>query len=427
MLTVAIAAVTAGLFWLGLCQCHWKQSAEPRTLLTILVVVGLLCRLGFVFFTPVFYAPDEESHYKYVQYLVEKKALPVQTSKLGDYTNDFEYNQPPLYYLILTPIFWVRGAGSDGVSATVILLRLSSVLLWGVNVWLGKVWLKRLEVKDPSIWVFVMGMICLLPTYIFVSAVINNDNLLATLGGGLLCLLATREQALRTSLATGLLLGLALLAKQSAVVFIPAIAARAVLDGIQQRVKWGAVLRHLGAVMVVAALIYSPRALWSLQVYGTLAPEFLILTPIQWPSFFHGLASASHNLVKTFWAVSGITNNVSYPFPLVGMLLMALCALAQQAGKGGARGESNTKLGPSGAMMWALLIAVFVNVGLVLRFGYLSGMGQGRHLFPVLFPIALVLALGLRPLPIKNPAVQAVGFWVAYAVIFTVFSLYRFP
>ena len=220
---------------------------------------------------------------------------------------------------------------------------------------------------------------------------------------------------------------LALLAKQSAVVFIPAIAARAVLDGIQQRVKWGAVLRHLGAVMVVAALIYSPRALWSLQVYGTLAPEFLILTPIQWPSFFHGLASASHNLVKTFWAVSGITNNVSYPFPLVGMLLMALCALAQQAGKGGARGESNTKLGPSGAMMWALLIAVFVNVGLVLRFGYLSGMGQGRHLFPVLFPIALVLALGLRPLPIKNPAVQAVGFWVAYAVIFTVFSLYRFP
>ena len=427
MLPVTIAAVAAGLFWLGLFLRHRKQPAGPRTLLVILVAVGLLCRLGFVFFTPVFYAPDEESHYNYVRFLVENKALPVQTSKLGEYTNDFEYNQPPLYYFVLTPIFWLGRAGFDGVRATVILLRLISVLLWGVNVWLGRVWLKRLEVKDPAIWVFVMGMICLLPTYIFVSAVINNDNLLATLGGGLLCLLAKREQALRTPLATGLLLGLALLAKQSAVVFIPAIVALAVLDGIQQRVKWGVVLRQLATVMGVAALIYSPRALWSLQVYGTLTPEFLILTPIPWPSFVHGLASASHNLVKTFWAVSGITNNVAYPFPLVGMLLMGLWVLGQQRGRGGARGGSDTKPGPGGAMMWALLIAVVVNVALVLRFGYLSGMGQGRHLFPVLFPIALVLALGLRRLPIKNPAIQAAGFWVSYAVIFTAFSLNRFP
>lgn len=415
------------VFSSGLFQRHRNRLADPRALLTIMVAVGLLCRLAFVFFTPVFYAPDEVSHYNYIQYLLEKKAFPVQTSKLGDTTDDFEYNQPPLYYLLLTPLFGVAKGGFHSVAATVTLLRLSSVLLWGLNVWLGKVWLRRLEVKDPFIWAFVMGMICLLPTYTFVSAVINNDNLLATLGGGLLCLLAVRERTLKTSLATGLLLGLALLVKQSAIVFIPAIALLAALDGIQQRVKWGAVLGQLGAVLGVAVLVYAPRALWNLQVYGTLTPEFLITTPIRWPSFVHGMVSAAHNLVKSFWAVSGITNNVAYPFPLAGMLLMALCVVAQQAGIQSGRGGADAKLGPSGAMMGALLLAVVVNVALVLRFGYLFGMGQGRHLFPLLFPIGLVLGWGLRTLVTKYPAVQAVAFWVAYAVAFTVFSLCRFP
>jgi hypothetical protein len=54
-------------------------------------------------------------------------------------------------------------------------------------------------------------------------------------------------------------------------------------------------------------------------------------------------------------------------------------------------------------------------------------MGQGRHLFPVLFPLALALAVGLRPLPLPHGAVQVVGFWVSYAVTFAAFSFSRFP
>ncbi len=427
MLTVAIFALLAGLFWFGLNQRQRNQPLELQALLTILISVGLLCRLAFVFFTPAFYAPDEVSHYKYVQYLAEQHAFPVQTSKVGDPTNDFEYNQPPLYYLLLTPLFVAANAAFHSTAATVICLRLVSVLCWGCNVWLAKLWLRRLEVKDSFVCVFVMGMVCLLPTYVFVSAAINNDNLLATLGGALLYLLARREQTLKRSLVTGFLLGLALLAKQSAVVFVFAIAVLAAFDGIQQRLKWSAVLLQLGAVLGVATLVFLPRALWNFKVYGTFTPEFLVVTRIPWPSFLHGMVSAGHNLLKSFWAVSGITNNIGYPFPLPGMLLMALCVVAQQDGIHRARLGDDQKLGPSDAMMTALLVAVLVNIGLVLRFGYQFGMGQGRHLFSVLFPIALVLAWGLSPLPIKYPAVQAAGFWVAYAVIFTVFSLHRFP
>jgi hypothetical protein len=81
----------------------------------------------------------------------------------------------------------------------------------------------------------------------------------------------------------------------------------------------------------------------------------------------------------------------------------------------------------NGPLLAAALLAVFVNGVLVLRFGYLFGMGQGRHLFPVLYPIALLLAARCRAFPVKNLETYSVGVWVAYAVSFTVFSVWRFP
>lgn len=426
MLTAAIFALGAGLFWFGLFHRYRSQAAEPRTLLAILVTTGLLCRLGFVFLTPTFYAPDEESHYKYIQHLVEKRSFPIQTSKLGEYTNDFEYNQPPLYYLLLAPLFWLGHAVFGEVSATVILLRLVSVLFWGVNVWLAKTWLRRLEINSPFVWTFVMGMVCLLPTYVFVSSVINNDNLLTTLGGALLCLLARREPSRKNALTTGLVLGLALLTKQSACVFVPAIVLLALGDGLQKRTSWTTALIRIAIVGGASALLFLPRAFWNFKTYGSLTPEFLILAPIPWPSFLHGLAATAHNILKTFWAVAGITNNIAYPFPLVGMLLMGLCLLAQQEGIRSPTTADHSS-GISSAMTWALALTVIINIGLVMRFGYISGMGQGRHLFPVLFPLALALATGVRPLPIKSPGAQVVGFWVAYAAVFTAYSLTRFP
>jgi len=54
-------------------------------------------------------------------------------------------------------------------------------------------------------------------------------------------------------------------------------------------------------------------------------------------------------------------------------------------------------------------------------------MGQGRHLFPVLYPIALLLAGRWRSFPVKNLEIHTAGVWMLYAVTFTVFSLWRFP
>jgi 4-amino-4-deoxy-L-arabinose transferase-like glycosyltransferase len=284
-----------------------------------------------------------------------------------------------------------------------------------------------LEITEPFVQIFVMAMVCLLPTYTFVSAMVNNDNLLATLGGAILCVLARREQTVRRALLLGLVLGLALLTKQSAVVFLPAIVLLALLDSLRQRTRWVTGLWHLGIIFGIAALLYGPWALRNWRVYGTFTPEYIPTTLKVWPSFVYGVASACHHLLKTFWAVSGISNDVAYPFPVPGMMLLVLFVVGLLRGWLSEQRADPLNLAANRPVLAAFLLAILVNVALVLRFGYLMGMGQGRHLFPLLVPIALILAAGLRSIPLRNLQLHTVGFWTTYAVAFVVFSLSRFP
>jgi hypothetical protein len=82
---------------------------------------------------------------------------------------------------------------------------------------------------------------------------------------------------------------------------------------------------------------------------------------------------------------------------------------------------------PQFPLLAALMIGVVINIILVLRFGYETGMGQGRHLFVLLFPIALLIAFGSRSLALQNSNARVAGFWIAYSVGFVIFSLCRFP
>jgi 4-amino-4-deoxy-L-arabinose transferase-like glycosyltransferase len=399
---------------------------KPQTIQRLILAViaaGLLCRLAYVLFTPTFCAPDEQAHFNYLKHLADERTFPVMTRMLGDPANEWEYHQPPVYYLLMAPVYSAIQAAGAGLDATVRLLRIPSVLLWLLNVWLGVVLLKRMEVKDDFTRFFVVAMACLLPTYTFVSSAINNDNLLITLGGVLLCLMARRSSALKDSIGLGLLLGLALLTKKSAAVFLPAIAVMAALDLLRGRIRWSSALVHLGVVFGLASLMYAPWAWRDWQVYHTLNPEFLATPRKEWPSVLYGIASAVHNLVKTFWAASGATNEVNYPFPIPGMVLMLLCCLPLARWRKPAVEDDRTDW----FRMVPFLALAGVTILLVVRFGYQFGMGQGRHLFPVLFPIAVLLAARVRKFPVPHLEYFTAACWVIYAVAFLIFSLIRFP
>ncbi len=418
------AAVICAWFWLQ--TRRWKQERNRRIFFPAIIVAGVLVRLGYVLFTPLFYTPDEEPHFNYVVYLSEQQAFPIQKGKWDDGSKDWEYSQPPLYYLTMVPVYRAAEGLFHSRTVTVRILRLAAVAFWLVNVWVGVFLLRRLGVEeDRARWLFVMALICLLPTYTFISSAINNDNLLTVLGTCVLFLMAAPRISLGNSFASGIVLGLALLTKQSAVIFIPAFVFLAAMDWVKQRRSLSSALLHLVVVLGCAALFYWPWAIRNWHVYGTFKPEYLVPWRVDWPSPFYGMASAVHNLLQSFWSVSGVSNNIGYPFPLVGMLFLFLGFLCVGRSLTGMRSAFHHAA--NDRLIAAFLVAVFVNVLLVLRFGYLFGMGQGRHLFPVLYPIALILAWVWRHLPSKNLELHTTVAWIIYAFAFQLFSLYRFP
>ena len=388
--------------------------AQRRTLAAI-VIAGLLCRLAYTFFTPAFYAPDENSHFNYVKFLSEHRAFPLQTTKMGDPANEWEYFQPPFYYLLLVPVYRAAEFLFHSQLATIFALRLVSILLWLITLRLAALWLRQLEIKDDLLRISTLSLVCLLPTYTFISAVINNDNLLVPLGGAILCLLTRNEQTYKecvsSCLLIGILLGLGLLVKQSALVLALAILLVPTVDLLRHRKTLFEAIWRTGLPLAIAALIYLPWALRNWRVYGTFTPESLSAVPKSWPSIMRGLASAAHNLIKSFWSVSGIANNIGYPLAAIGMLFMMLAfyGLLRRWKQFPDCVDLITKHSP---LFTALAIAVMGNVVLVLYFGYQTGMGQGRHLFGLLFPIALILACGSRSLAFQNSFLRAAGFWI---------------
>lgn len=424
---VAIASGIAAILWRYIYHQPHHSPTKRFNPFPLLLSVGLLCRVAFLFLTPTFYAPDEQSHYNHVKFIATHGEFAVQTSKLGDASNEWEHNQPPLYYLLLTPFYSFSQWAGLNQTFSVWLMRSFSLLLWALNVWLGIVTLNRLQITDRVTRTFSLGLICLLPTFTFSSSAINNDNLLATIGMCLLCWFSGRNYTLRRATVTGLLLALGLLTKQSAVVFAPLVVGLVGIELLKKRLSLRAAFAYLALSLGLAFAAYLPWAIRNWQVYHTLTPEFFVVDQVKWPSFAYGVASAFHNLVKSFWAVSGIANDINYPFPLVGMLLLVVCLGAGQIGIRRKKSFDPLHRAKNAPMLVAIWLGLAINVALVLRFGYLFGMGQGRHLFPLLLPIALLLGNWLRPLNVPRLAAHIAGGWICYALTFLAYSLTRFP
>jgi hypothetical protein len=219
ILFAGCAAFFATALWMGLCYKNRTSAISRRQLLFLIIATGLLCRVTFLLATPIFYAPDEQPHYKYIKYLAKSHELPVQTHRTDDATNDWEYYQPPIYYLSLVPIYSLIDSLYHDESMTVRALRTYSIFLWIITVIFALKLLKNLKIEDSFLCVFVISMLALLPSYTFLSSVINNDNLCIALGSAILC--RTIEPAsLKNSLLMGVLLGLALLTKLTAIIYI---------------------------------------------------------------------------------------------------------------------------------------------------------------------------------------------------------------
>ncbi|MCX6071467.1 MAG: glycosyltransferase family 39 protein, partial [Chloroflexi bacterium] len=306
--------------------------------------------LVFTFFHGVLYAalahpwqaPDEYLHYEYLRLIDAKRSLTLSAEdrssamqwEVADTMRLFQHNrfrllptlpeaefraiatplgsknftpQPPLYYLLSLPIYW--GLRSQPVLTQLYALRMFSVALHVLTVWLTYLLATRIFIAPGSELkrLAAAAWVALWPSYTFISASYNNDNLAPPLVAATLLVLVVglqRRGDLRLWFAGAFLCLLAALTKRTAWAMLPVLvlalilSAGLLLRSARPRGKAaGGLLLLLGAG-VLAALVLP--LLFPFRIPGDIArmlrldPEALLrlsaflgeLPPVDWGWWF---------------------------------------------------------------------------------------------------------------------------------------------
>jgi 4-amino-4-deoxy-L-arabinose transferase-like glycosyltransferase len=399
---------------------------RARPYLTLLVVLfGLLGVLHGVT-VPLFEAPDEIWHFSFIEVMARERALPVQPTEEKDIWLR-ESGQPPLYHilsaLLILPLDtrdfpgFVRfnldhpaiDAGSErdapnvfihtryeafpyrGSVLAVHLLRLLGVL-WGAGAIVG-VYLTAREVapERAGLALVAAGVAALNPHFVFISSVINNDAAAACLCTWALWLcvrLARGTLGRRGVVGLGVLLGLSLLSKVSALALLPLVALALALAWWRDR-NWRALLLRgiggFGFAFLVSGWWYIRN--WVL--YGDPLGWSIWLQDIgvQRISFDELLRQFGH-VFTSFWSpADGL-----FPPPVFWGLgaLMALSTIGVVVLIVGRKRRAD--LCAEGLILvGAWLVLLFASL---VRYMTTTPSAEGRLLFPGLASVALFLVLG---------------------------------
>jgi 4-amino-4-deoxy-L-arabinose transferase-like glycosyltransferase len=445
-----------------------RRYAPIGLILIAFLLVGAL----FALLTPDWQAPDEPAHYNYIGQLAEGN-LPI--IEPGDYDQEYqnmvissgfdsqfsvdpfryEDYQPPLYYLLLTPVFLVFGGGLEA-------LRLASLLL-GAGV-VGLTYLVAIRIFPDRTWLALIAaaFVAFLPQHVAMLAAVNNDSLAELLIAGMLLLLvsillaprevngAGKESEVKAWkwLLLGVLLGLGFITKVTVYIFVPVIALALVwLYRAHWRSLWRGALMVFGPAMTIGLVwwIRNVVAYGALDPLGTLAHNTIVVgqpRSEEWIDVF-GFSYLLRNFIQTtfqsFWGQFGW---MGVPMPRWVYLPLLLFTVAIFIGLGwlllqkrkaaiDPNDDGADKKNP--ALVTAIFVALFL-LSLLAYVGYniTFVQHQGRYLFSALIPISLGVAVGsaalLAPLSDRWPILLTLlPILIAAAlIILDLIALFRF-
>jgi len=201
-----------------------ERTSSSRVFLFAPFAFYLVFATIYNFSIPLGRGPDEEHHYRYVLHLVKLKSLPVLTDAHA--TRDERTMaiaiHPPLYYLMLTLPYMVLRFLPDGTIQHI--FRFCSTLMGVITLWLILTMLKEVFPDRPSLPIATVSFAALLPHFLLLSSVINNDGLLILLSTLFLLWslrLAGNGGRMPDFLRLGILYGLMLNTKASALSLAP--------------------------------------------------------------------------------------------------------------------------------------------------------------------------------------------------------------
>jgi len=390
-----------------------RRSGIP---LAILLALFVLCAVSWSLVIPPFESPDEPGHARYIDFLLEHHRLPAA----GDEARG-EAHQPPLYYALaasvaavagLPPITveprrnpgfrWYGGSSESkylhddterpplsGSASTLHWLRLLSVLLAAGTVAAVHRTAAWGELR-PDLAVTAAAFAAFLPQFTFISATLNNDNLANLLSAASLACLVAGLRRSRDAVwaAAGILAGLGLLAKFTGLVLVPCGLLAVWLSG-------GGRSRMRSAVAFLAPALLVPLPLLirngivmgdplAASAVGTTLPQLLDRKSLLSPYFVTEFPAV---LFRSFWGTFGW---MSFPMPRWYYVVCGAATLGAAAGLVLMRRDRAT------ARLHLLLgAAVILQLGQVVVYNMTFTQAQGRFLFPVIGPIAILTATGL--------------------------------
>ena len=318
----------------------------------------------------------------------------------------YESFQPPLYYLLMAPLY-LAGSAAAGPLAAIYLLRLVNALM--VAALAPAAWLLARELLPGRLGFAIAATAAAvaIPGLLVNLTQVTNDTLAALLGT-VLVLLAVRF--LRTgytvpkAIVLGVLLGAALLTKLTVAGLVPALVVGVLAAPLARRAGGRALARHAGLAAIalaVAGVLLAPWVLLNEHLYRKALPphEFMSYVfradPLT-PRLLHG--DIGHALL-TFWTgepvgVVPLTNAViQYAsfWTLAACLGLALLGLAGRPFPRGALLVLATAV--AGEAVLAITMPVFSQVG---------GLTPGRYLYPAAGAATALLVAGtwtLLPIP----------------------------
>ncbi len=406
----------------------------------ILILFAALATL-YSIVTPVFEGFDENWHYAVVQYIASGRGLPRQPAEQFPHLAQQEASQPPLYYaLAAVATFWVPKNDTkiyerynpqfvpipwdyrdnkniivhtdaenfpwQGTVLAIHLARFISVLLGTLTIYFTYLLARSLFPDDRMLAIGAMLLAALTPSFIFTSALVNNDVLIAFLSSASLVLLvrlvqvmqntspAHRGQFVRLAAILALFCALAVLTKLSGLGLY-------LLIGIAlPLVAWRTKdFRGLFICFLLLAFSFSLVAGWwyvrNWMLYGDVTGlnAMLDIMGRREPRFgFADLLPEFEGVRWSYWALFGQTNLVVNEslyhvwdlitvIALVGLAIFFVRAIRSR----------NWKNVFAAAFLAAWFIIVLV--GLV-RWALTTPGSQGRLLYPAISAISILLVRG---------------------------------
>lgn len=353
-------------------------------------------------------APDELQHANLVQWYNERHGLPTFDPKRPDFGEHYEDHQPPLYYVLDAAFESIEGLQQVGGPAAHQIRYLNCLIgaLTVLAVGMGTFW----ATSRADVSYCAAGIASFLPMNCAMSGAVSNDPLLICLVSWVLAIIVrgnVKGWSTASCIGAGVLGGLAMLTKTSAIVLFPVYFMAMLMNPKQ--------MKFIAGAMVIALMFGLPLWGWNFKAYGDPFAMKAFKTAFEGSpktgDMINQLAGGDAQAywkdwfgwwsVRSFFGVFGYMNifmNESGG-PMTGpgnpnviyRLLMGLFAIACLGWPLAMISKEQANNLKSHFMLGIALVAV---VGLYVVFNLTYFQAQARYMFPAMLPLCAGFALG---------------------------------